>query len=300
MDNFIVRWYNQNRKMIWIVVLTIVGVIALIQTLNNYYKNNPKYESSSTTSTTAYNANKNYSIITQEKIDETTSEESIDLIEDFFTYCNNGQIEYAYNLISKECKEELYPTLEDFKTKYYNRIFTEQKSYESTLWITTSSAHTYRIEIMPDLLATGKKDSMPIEEYFTITNEGRLCIGRFINKKDINNSISKKNVVITVETKTTYMDYEIYKIKVKNNTGKRIIFNTKENTDSIYLQDENNLKYIAFLNEIPDNQLQIYDGETKTLDIKFNRKYKPTINIQNIVFEDININGQLEKIEIYM
>ena len=40
--NILIRWYNQNRRMIWITVFTIIAVIALVQTLNNYYKNNTK------------------------------------------------------------------------------------------------------------------------------------------------------------------------------------------------------------------------------------------------------------------
>ena len=300
MDNFIVRWYNQNRKMIWIVVLTIIGVIALIQTLDNYYKNNPKNNSSSTNSTTAYDT-KNYSVITQEKINETVSEESVDLIEDFFKYCNNAQIENAYNLISIECKQELYPTLEDFKVKYYNRIFTEQKSYDDTLWISDYNRNTYRIQIMADLLATGKKDNMPIEDYYTIINEQgeyKLNISSFIGKENINISKIQNGITVNVVCKKMYMNYEVYEVLVQNNTGTNLIFNTKKNTNSIYIQDENELKYIAFLNEIPNNELEISNGSTKTFEIKFNRGYKPTINIERIIFEDINNNRNIEKMEL--
>ena len=302
MDNFIVRWYNQNRRIIWIVILTIVGVIALIQTLNTYYKNNPEDVNSSTNnSTTTYNAN-NYSIITQEKTDVNATEKSIDLIGYFFKYCNSGQIEYAYNLLSTECKQELYPTIEEFKTEYYNRIFTEQKSYNSMLWITTSGRHTYRIEITEDLLATGgQKDNMPIEDYYTIVYENgtyKLNINRFVWKEDINTAKTQSNISVNIISKSIYMDYELYEIKVQNNTGSKLIFNTKENTDSIYIQDANELKYIAFLNEIPHSELEISSGSIKTFQIKFNRGYKPNINIQKIVFENINNKGKEETIEI--
>ena len=301
MDNFIVRWYNQNRKMIWIVVLSIVAVIALIQTLNNYYKNNPKDESSSTiNSTTAYNTD-NYSVITQEKIEETTSEESVDLIDNFFKYCNSGQVENAYNLLSTECKNEIYPTINDFNTKYYNRIFTEQKSYDSILWIATQSRLTYRVEIMSDILATGKKDDMPIEEYYTIVYENgeyKLNINSFIGKEDINILKTQSNITVNIVSKRMYMDYELYEIEVQNNTGNKLIFNTKENTNSMYIEDENGLEYIAFLNEIPNSELEILHGVTRTFEIKFNRGYKPTINIEKIIFEDINSNGNRESIEV--
>lgn len=301
MDNIIVRWYNQNRKIIWTVVLTIVGVIALIQTLNNYYKDNPEDDSSSTNnSTTAYNTN-NYSVTTREEINETTSKKSIDLIKDFVDYCNSQEIDSAYKLLSTQCKEELYPTIDDFKTKYYNRIFTEQKTCNSTLWITASTAHTYRIEIMPDLLATGKKDNMPIEEYYTIIYEDgeyKLNISGFIGKEDINISETKNNVTINIISKTIYMDYELYEIQILNNTGSKLIFNTKENLESVYIQDENGLKYIAFLNEIPNSELEILTGVTKALEIKFNRGYKPSIDIIGIVFEDIKSGTDMQKIEI--
>ena len=298
--NRLIRWYNNNRKSIWTVVLTIVGVIALIQTLNNYYKNNPKDISSSINSTTTYATN-NYSVVTREEINETTFEESTDLIQEFFNYCNNKEIEKAYDLISTECKEELYPTIEDFKTKYYNRIFTEQKSYNPTLWITTQGRHTYRIEIMADLLATGKKDDMPIEDYYTIIYEGgtyKLSISRYIGKEVINKTKTQNNIALNVLSKKMYMDYELYEIQIQNNKESKLIFNTKESTNSIYIQDENELKYIAFLNEIPNSELEISSGATKILEIKFNRGYKPTINIEKIVFGNISNNGKIENMEI--
>lgn len=300
MDNFIVRWYNQNRKIIWTVIITVVAVIGLIQTLNSYYKNKAVDENSSTSGTTVYEA-PNYSVITQEKIDETTSEKSIDLIGEFFNLCNNGQVEKAYNIISTECKEELYPTIEEFKAKYYNKVFTEQKSYNSVLWITSARRNTYKIEIMADLLATGQKDNMPIEDFYTIIYENgeyKLNISNYVGREEIGATTTQNNITINVKYKKIYMDYEIYDIEVQNSTGNKIIFNTKEHTNSIYLKDENELKYIAFLNEIPNSELEVLNGLSKTLEIKFNRGYKPTINIKNIVFGDINSNGKIENIAI--
>jgi len=113
MDNIIMRWYNQNRKIIWIVILTVVGIIALIQTLNNNYENDKNTISNSVTT---YSKD-NYSVITREEINETTSEESISLITNFIKYCNNQEIEKAYDLLSTQCKEELYPSLLDKRVK---------------------------------------------------------------------------------------------------------------------------------------------------------------------------------------
>lgn len=301
----IFSYYNQNKKIIWIVILTVIAVISLIQVFNNYYKNKAKDESSSANnSTTTYNTN-TYSVITQKDINEHTAQESDNLIKSFFDYCNNGEIEEAYNMLSTDCKEELYPTVNEFKEKYYNKIFTERRSYDTVLWINTNTRNTYRVEIMADLLATGQKDYMPIEDYYTViieNEEYKLNISGYIGKKDVNISNSQNGINLTIVSRKIYMEYEKYEIKIENNTGSRLIFNTKQNTNSIYINDENGLQYISFLNELSSNELEILNGMTKTFNIRFNRGYKPSIDIKRIVFEDIKINNneQTETIEIEM
>ena len=303
--NVIIRWYNQNRHIFWLVIATVAGFILILQTLNGFYKNNTKEESSSTNnSTTTYN-NPNYSVVSKTEINKTTSENSQSIIKSFFDYCNNGKIEEAYNLLSEDCKKELYPNLNIFKENYYNRIFTESKMYNSTLWISNGNKNTYRLEIMGDILATGSKETMPIEEYYTVVYENeeyKLNVSNYIGKEEINISKTQDNITIAILSKQSYIDYEKYEIEVKNGTLVRITLNTKENTDSMYIQDENGLKYVALLNEISEYDLEISRGLTKTYNIKFNRGYKPTINLEKIIFEDIKIGqaNELSKIEIDM
>ena len=298
--NIIIRWYNQNRKIIWLVIAIIIGIVGLIHTLNSFYKDNTKEESSSTNSATTYN-NPNYSVITDKEISETKSQESIDLIKKFFNYCNNGNIQEAYNLLSQDCKEELYPSVDIFKNQYYNRIFTESKMYNSVLWISSKDRNTYRLEIIGDILATGQKESMPIVDYYTVISENektRLNISSYIGKENINISKTQDDVTITLLNKKTYMDYEKYEIKVKNETQGRITLNSKQNTDSMYIQDENDLKYIAFRNEISEYDLSIPRGFNRTYNIKFNSGYNPSKGIEKIIFDNMIVNSESTKFEI--
>lgn len=69
-----------------------------------------------------------------------------------------------------------------------------------------------------------------------------------------------------------------------------MLFNTNENSDSIYLKSQNGLKYLAFLNEIPKSKFEILNGTESTIEIKFNNAYKEDIEIEKIIFEDIKIN----------
>lgn len=301
----LVRWYNQNRRMFWVSLITILGVIGLIQSLNNYYKNNPKIIGGTSYSTTSYNTDNyttnNYSIVTQKEINNNEALKLDNFIEKFFNYCNKGEIENAYNLLSEECKQELYPTIEEFILKYYNKVFTENKIYEATLWINNGRRYTYRVEIITDALAIGRKGESSIEEYFTIVyknGEYKLNISNYIGKEEISKSKTQNNITVNILYKKMYIDYEIYEIKVENNTRNNLIFNTKERTNSIYLQNTNNLKYNAFLNEIPNSKLEILNGTYKTIEIKFNKEYNPTIAIEKIVFEDINNNNEIDILEV--
>ncbi len=301
--NKIIRIYNQNRLIIWTAILVIIGVFALVKTLNGYYKNNTKEESSSTNISTTTYSNPNYSVISKTEINEDTSKDSEQLIKSFFDYCNTGKIEEAYNLLSSDCKQELYPNIDSFISNYYNKIFTETKMYNSMLWISNDSKNTYRLEIMGDILATGTKETMPIEDYYTVSYENGnyyLSINRYIGKEEINVSKTQNDITIKILSKGIYSDYEKYEVEVKNGTQNSLTLNTKKNVDSIYVQDENELKYVAFLNEISEYDLDLSRGETKKYDIKFNRSYKPTININKIVFGDINFKGEqrIEQIEI--
>lgn len=301
--NILIRWYNQNRKMLWIVAFTIIAVIVLVQTLNNYYKNNTKEKSSSAgNSTTTYNT-PNYSIITEKEINSDVSESSQKVIKNFFDYCNNNKIREAYNLLSEDCKEELYPNVNEFKQKYFDIVFTNTKTYSSNLWIANGNKNTYRLEIHGDILSTGKKEEMPIEEYYTVIYENgkySLSIRGYIGKEDINISKSQNGIEVTVLSKQVYMEYEKYLVEIKNGSGTSIVLNTKEDSNSLYIEDENKLKYIAFLNEISDYDLDIQNGFTKKYDIRFNRSYKPNINIEKVVFDSIKIgqDSKTQKIEV--
>ena len=293
-------WYNQNRRIIWVIILIIAGAIGLIQSLNAYYKNESKDKSSSTNSgTTAYNKN-NQAVISGKKIDDDVAKKSNNTIDNFINYCNSGKIDQAYSILSTECKEELYPTVEDFKNKYIDRIFTEEKSYDSVLWISTKTKNTYRIEIMKDLLANGEREYMPIEEYYTLLKENgkyKLNINGYIGKENIDKKKRVNDIEVNIISKKTYLEYETYEISVKNNTGDTLIFNRKNNTDATYIQDKNNLKYIALINEIPSNLFSIPNGIERKYTIKFNREYNPNIEIKKIVFGDIGF-GNLTNIEV--
>ena len=140
--NRFIRWYNQNRKSIWATIAIIVIIIGVIQLINYFYKVRNEEELSNLgnqiqNTTINYNYNNvriddNRSGLTGEVISE-NQETEIGVIDDFINYCNENNLQSAYDLLTDECKEEMYPTLEDFQESYYNQVFTLLRNYCSII-----------------------------------------------------------------------------------------------------------------------------------------------------------------------
>lgn len=292
----LIRFYNKNRHAIWITIVVIILIFGVMKTLNNLSKNNAKDKSSSTNnSTTTYNKN-NYSIISGTNMPNEVTSQSTNIIDNFIKYCNEKDISSAYNLLSNDCKETLYLTEEEFKNNYVNKIFSSYKMYDKRAWINTNSSYTYSIKITEDLLSTGgNKEDMSIQDYYTLVKENgeyKLNINNYIGKEEINKTKAENGIEVYVIEKKTYIDYEIYTIKVKNNTQNEVILDSKEDTKTVYLTDTNNYNYVAFLNELSLDDITIKSGMTQTIKIKFNKSYNPKNVEKSIVFTNIILNYQ--------
>lgn len=296
--NKLLRFYNNNRYIVWIVVLSIVAIVAIIHILDNTIgerNNNIQNEN-----TVNIKNNYNYSVITEKEIKQDVS----DVIKNFIEYCNNGKKEEAYNLLSKECKETLYPNLESFTEKYYNKIFTETKSYSYQAWISQNSAHTFKINFTENMLITGNASKTSIEDYYTVVkdnnNEYKLNINKFIGNKIINRSTEHENIIIYAYKKSIYMNYEIYSFEIVNNTMNTVKLDNVGSTDNVYIEDNNNKKYYWLSHEFSEEDISFKGGRTSKIDIKFYKEYKMNSEDKNIVFENIKLNNEIFTVNIEM
>ena len=125
-----------------------------------------------------------------------------------------------------------------------------------------------------------------------------ININSFIDEKEINKFNLKDDIKIEILNKKEYIKYEIFEISVTNNSKEDIAFNTKSDINSIYLEDLKGLKYVAFLNEISNYDLNILKGQTKKYNIKFNKVYDSETELNKIVFTNIKKGKNLIDIEI--
>lgn len=294
----LIRFYYRNRLKVWGVILGVIFIIAIIQVMNNLasdkLEEENKKNSEETTSKNVVSYDKeSESIISEGKVPEQYKTDFGNLINQFFTYCIEHKPQLAYNLLSKETKEILYPTEQLFEDLYYSEKFEGNKQFSFNSWLIKGKKYIYQVKIFDNMLATGKTDENYFQDFVTICpeeGEYKLNINNLIDVKNINQMYNNQNLDIKVIKANIFMDYEIYTFDIKNKTDKTIKLDSGRDTDNIYLTDTEGMKYSALLYENSDEDIIIKPNETKRVSIKFSDGYQQGILIDKIVFNDVLLN----------
>lgn len=301
------RYYNQNRKRIWRIILIIAFAYALLQ-LANYYVSQKNEQTlkkiteqkSNTTINQANNTTQTNS--TQNTIDSKNEKQQnqTDIIKQFVTYCNQKDLESAYNMLTDECKEQMFNDIQDFERIYYNSAFGNQAKDSS---IEKWAGSTYLVYYKESALSTGKvKDENQKGDYITVVKDNndnyKLNINRYIGDKKIDKTKTQDGLEIQVICKNVYMDYEEYTLTVINNSKEEIILDTLEDARTIYIEDTNGVKYSSYNHELTNSMLNISGGHVAKLKIKFYNSYTSGRRIRNLVFSNMKKNN--EKIKFYI
>ena len=301
-------WYNSHRKKIWITVGIIAAVIIVVQFLNylvSTTKNNEEANIITLPSTkedlkeieneTNVSYESGVSVISGEAQSKEKLKTAAEVIGEFFDFCNEGNIQGAYDLLTDDCKEQIYTSLESFEKAYYQDVFAgEERIYSVENWI----GDIYKVDITENMLATGKSNNGYVkQDYITVEKVDdvyKLNINNYIGKTQINKETDKEDIKVNVLYKNTYMDREEYTISVTNNKATSISLDRLYDVNSLYLEDSKGMKYPAYTHEMTSPMLEVQSKETKEVTIKFYSRYTSTKKIENLVFSDLVIwNDQL-------
>lgn len=238
-------------------------------------------------------------VVTEEQVKE--NKELI--IDQFIKYCNSKDINNAYNLLSDDCKNEVFKNIETFNNNYIKVNFKEQRLYSKEKYY----GSTYKVQLYNNGLSTGNQEESLSEDYYTIVeqnNENKLNISSFVKSENIERTTNVNNLKVNVAKKLVYMEYEIYEFNITNLTQNPLLLDTKRKTRTMYLLDENDVKYYATGHEVADALLKIMPNATNKIRIKYIKELK-TNSARKAVFEDIVLNylensnnNQKTKIEV--
>lgn len=281
----IIRYYNQNKKTIWIAIIAIIIIIIAIQAINKIVKD--KNSSNNPNNIVNYQDYKNNPDINVLITEVEVKENGELIIDQFLRFCNANKIEEAYALLTDSCKQELFPTIEEFKGNYYSKNFSVKKLYSKEKYI----GNTYKIKLYEDILKNG--DTKNTEDYFTIQKENgitKLNINNYIQTKEINKTSENEYLKIEVTKRKIYKEYEEYELRVTNLTYKTILLDSKESTKTMYLKGKNSVSYYALSHEVLLDNLCIRPKATQSLLIKYNKEYNSNQTINQLIFEDVILN----------
>lgn len=297
------RFYYDNKEYIWkriIVVIVILGIIYFInfqmsQQRKKVENNVPIINNNYTTSTTKEVTTNSTIINDKSAVDGTTfsksqKDEEVGIIQNFIEYCNNKNIEKAYELLSDDCKSEMYPTANDFYSKYINSNFSQKRTATVENW----TGSVYKITMKNDFMATGELNGTTTQDYITVVyknGENKLNVNNFIDKAEINKETVYQNLKISVLYKKQYFDYEEYEVKIENKTESQVILDTLNSTKTIYIQDENGINYYSRSHELFSGLLKINSGAMSKINIKFSKTYSTDRQTKALVFSDVIFNN---------
>ena len=303
--NKIIRYFNQNRRKIYTIIVIVAFGYFLLQFANymaaNSYNNIEPNK--------VVNQNENI-IVGQDNINidsaitgttgGTTAKKETEVIQQFIQYCNEGKTTEAYNMLSNECKENIYPKLDNFIKDYYKNNFNESKSFNIQRW----TGSIYKVDLKENMLHTGKISTENKQDVMTVVyDEGtyKLNINSFIRRTQLNKLTKIEDISIKILYKDTYMNYETYIFEVENKSGKNIYLDNLEKSSTTYIVDENDVKHTANLNELGQEQLQIYPYSKNEIQITFSNSYISGRDYSKIVFENVILdeaNNESKKISI--
>lgn len=300
----LIRFYNQNVRKVWTIVLIIVFALMIISAFNSMYKKRSEDRNKEIQSGEYIQKyhNESESMVSGGYVPDSVREDFGDLIDSFFSYCKNHEPEKAYGLISNDCKQLLYPTEEVFEEQYYKNKFKADKLYSFQSW-TASDTYIYLVKIFDNMLATGSGSSQEyIQDYVSVVKENgeyKLNINSYIGRVSIGKKYSKDGLTIEVLDRYIFMDYGIYSLKIQNNSGSTVLLDSMEETNKTYVVDEDNIKSEAMLYENTKDDLTIIPNTEKEIQIKFSDVYQEKNMIEKMVFEDVRVDLDMKmKIEI--
>ncbi len=256
------RFFKKYKK----IIIFIVIAWAIIFTVNYILKNMPKEEIPKTT------YEPNVSVMTEDEVPEKWQATIESTIDTFVQRCNNKEYESAYNMLSDDCKDAVYPTLSSFQ-KYVDNRFKEKRSYSIQNFSNVGKQYIYDVNLMDDLMATGltNKEFYYNEEKFVFTEDDKslkLAISGFVRRNNLNIFAEDENLKVNILYKDVYYDHEIYSVTLTNRSTHPIVIADGTTNNEVVIntgEDERSEKNVGTYGIV------LQPNESKSYKFQFNK-----------------------------
>lgn len=277
------RFFRKNKKKI-IIGLIIWSIIIIINYIIIFMDKKPE------TPSTTYQPHVSVLNNTQ-TVPEKLQEPIEDLVSKYFNYCNNGEYENAYNLLTDNCKRDVFLNkTENFK-EYVDSIFEgKSKTYNIQNYSIVDKNYVYTIRILEDILATGTTDGYGYyEEKIVLVQDGKdmkLSVSNYAGAQDFDVVAEDDYVKIEVVKKTMYYENEVYTVKFTNKTDAIIVIADKTESPEVAINLGEQTREIS---NLTFGNIVIWPGESKTRTLEFNKFYDDGVTTQSLIFNAVRV-----------
>lgn len=288
------------------VIIIIFVLWAIIFTIDRIIKNMPKNEVPTTTYTP------NVSVLdSSSKVPDKVHNSMEDFIEEYIGYCNSGDYTSAYEMISKDCKEEYFGSYSNYEAYIKNR-FPTKKSYAIQSYSNTKvkgnndKKYIYAVKLFDDFLATGLTNSSYryLEEKMVVSYDENknivFSVGNFIEKNEIQSVQENNYLKVDVKNQIMNYDFEEYTIKLTNRSDYTIVIqNYEAESDEILI----NLGQEYRTNSVNEDVI-LNPGEAKTIHPIFSKFYDDGDTTKEIIFNAVRVydeeGNEIDKMSMTM
>ena len=284
------RIIDQNGKTIAYGILIIVFILIAIKSLNSFYEKREEKQKIEI-SQNKVEENSEEQIENEENNNSIESDSIEKTLKSFVNYCNKGEIDNAYTMLTDECKKAVFPTVDYFKTAYVDKIYNVKRTYEMVKWSTDENKTTFLVKLYGNILATGGTGNNYTEDYYTfVENDAgmyKININNYIYGETRNIEKTENGITVKIEQVDVFEEYEKAKITIINNTSKTICLNGNKYNQKIYLKNAKNVKYSSLNSKFDKEEIILKPNRIETLWVEFNKVYSSTNKAKYLVLSDI-------------
>ena len=279
----IANFFRKHKRTVFGILLAWVIIIFI----NDFFKNN-SFESFQRTT---YSPNTPVIDTTGQTVPDNLKQPINTLVDTYFNYCNTKQYDKAYAMLSQECKNIYYPTLQDFKD-YVDLVFNENKVYYMQNYSNYNNVYIYRIRIMEDILKTGltgESDIQYYEEKIAISQDASgklwLSIREFITTEPMDVVYEDDYMKVRVLQRDVFYENETYTVEVKNKSDYIMVLADGTENPEMALQ-------VGSSTRAPNDSnlyVVIQPGETQTFTVNFTKFYDESSQSTGLTFNAVRV-----------
>ena len=239
------------------------------------------------------------SIMEVGEVPEELKDPIVELIGKFVDKCNEKDYEAAYNILSEDCRNNVFPDIEYFKT-YVNYVFDSKKIFNIQNFSNIDNTYVYSVTILDDILATGFNNEKDIEYYvekYVIKNNNgtlELSIREYIGRDELTYIYEDEDMKIKITSVDKQYDTVIYNLNITNKSDKTIVYSDYTEDYEIALNTSEGIKRRS--DEILTPVI-LEEGESKDFSVKYIIFFDANTKITGLIFDYIRLYESTEAYE---